>query len=104
MTTKSILRLVRLAVALAGFCFATSTAAASSKSWNASEEDVKSLIVMIEVTLKGEARAGSGIICGTKDDSLYIVTANHVVREGEDEATEIRLNFKWLPGKPIKAT
>jgi Trypsin-like peptidase domain len=71
---------------------------------NMAEEDVKHLVVMIDVMLGAEPGRGAGIIVGTGDDSLYIATANHVVRRGDAEAQEINVEFKWLPGKRIKAT
>jgi S1-C subfamily serine protease len=83
--------------------FLLSPAPVNSQSWNATEEDIKSLIIMIDVTLKNGPRRGAGIICGVGGDSLYIATANHVVREGKKEAAEIKLQFKWLPDKPVRA-
>ena len=70
---------------------------------NMAVEDIKQLVVMIEAKLGGADRFGAGIIFGAEADNLYVVTANHVVREGGLEATEIRLRFRWLPDQPVKA-
>src|SRR5262249_11224453 len=47
------------------------------------EEDIKQLVVMIEARVAGAPVIGAGIICGAGSDSLYIATANHVVRIGD---------------------
>jgi len=100
-----IIRMILAAVwTLGELCLAANAAPAASQSPNMSEEDIKYLIVMIDASLNGGPSRGAGIICGAGSDTLYIVTANHVVRKGEDEAEEIQIHFKWLPGKTVKAT
>jgi S1-C subfamily serine protease len=58
---------------------------------------------MIEGKLGGTDTLGAGIIFGTGPDRLYIVTANHVVRRGSDEAKNLRVKLKWLPGESSMA-
>lgn len=72
-------------------------------SFDVSEEDIKHLAVMIDATLRDAPSRGAGIICGVDKDSLYVVTADHVVRSGKDEAQEIQLQFKSLSGRRVKA-
>ena len=67
------------------------------------EEEIKKLVVMIEAKLAGEPSLGSGIIVGIRADSLYLATANHVVRRGARETEEIKLWFRWLPDRPVTA-
>lgn len=71
---------------------------------NEAEESIKQLVVMVESKLAGQERIGSGIIFGFGPDQLYIMTANHVVREGQREAEEIRIRTRWSPEKYIRAT
>jgi len=65
------------------------------------EEALKRIIVMVN----GQEE-GAGIIFGQKvgqrSTTLYIVTANHVVRQGPQEATKVRVRFKW--GEDFDAT
>jgi len=67
------------------------------------EEEIELLIVMVQSKLAGEDNVGAGIIVGVGSDSLYIVTANHVVRRGTQEALDIQVQLKWL-NKPVKAS
>jgi hypothetical protein len=62
-------------------------------------EDIKNLIVMIQSKLPQGEEVGAGIIFGQnqKGNSLYIVTANHVVRQGPEEATDVQVQFFWEP-------
>ncbi len=74
------------------------------QSLNSAEESIKQLVVMVESTLSGDKRVGSGIIFGFERDQLYIVTADHVVRQAAREAEEVRVRLFWSPDKSIKAT
>jgi len=67
------------------------------------EEKIKSLIVMIEGRFGDEVSFGAGIIFGFQLDRIYIATANHVVRKGTQEAQNLQVKFKWLPGESIEA-
>src|SRR5262245_49024295 len=66
--------------------------------------EVEQIVVMIRCTLDGKESIGAGIIFGTGNDRLYVVTANHVVRLGANEATNIRVELRSLPGEPVPAT
>ena len=68
------------------------------------EDRLKSLVVMIQGKLAGSDTIGAGIIVGVRGDRLYIVTANHVVRQGtQEEAQDLRVLFRWLPGESAPA-
>lgn len=69
----------------------------------ATEERIKPLIVMITCRLGDKESFGAGIIFGYAGSRIYIATANHVVRQGTDEAKNVRVRFKWLPGESIEA-
>lgn len=68
------------------------------------DERVKNLVVMIDGKLGGSSTQGAGILFGLGQDRLYIATANHVVRRGADQASELKVQLKWLPGEPQQAT
>jgi tetratricopeptide (TPR) repeat protein len=70
---------------------------------NEAEEKIKPLIVMITSQIESESHIGAGIIFGQSNNRLYIVTANHVVRRGLQEAKDVRVQFKWLPGEKLEA-
>jgi alpha-tubulin suppressor-like RCC1 family protein len=76
---------------------------ANTRTSNMVEEDVKRLIVMVDATLEGQQRIGSGIIFGFGPDQIYIVTADHVVRQAAREADEVTIRLYWSPHKNIKA-
>ena len=63
-------------------------------------DGIKSLTVMVDA----DTQAGSGLIFASRNDRVYIVTANHVVRPNNLEARDIKVFFRWLPGEPFKAT
>lgn len=68
------------------------------------EEEAKNLTVMITAQLGGEdRRIGAGIIFGVDSDSLYIATVNHVIRQGKQEAQNLRVQLRSLPDKPVMA-
>jgi hypothetical protein len=67
------------------------------------EELAQRLVVMIDGKFDDESTIGAGIIFDKRPDSLYIVTANHVVRHGTTEATAIRVRFLMLPGERFPA-
>src|SRR5215831_13296172 len=66
-------------------------------------EKPKQMTVMINATIDGDTRPGAGIIFGLTKDQIYIATANHLVRRGLSKASDIQVEFKWLPGQPIAA-
>jgi hypothetical protein len=61
------------------------------------------LVAMIEGRLAGDDTIGAGIIFGLGPDRLFIATANHVVRRGNQEVQNLRVQFRWLPGDRIEA-
>jgi len=61
------------------------------------------LIAVINGQFGESPTFGSGIIFGREKDRLHIVTANHVVRNGEAEAGNLRIKLKPWPDKEFKA-
>ena len=99
MSTVRLIRSIALAVTLAiagGVTLEAQDASAASR-------ETEQIVVMIRCTLDGEPSIGAGILVGTANDRLYIVTANHVVRRGATEATDIRVELRGLPGEPVAA-
>ena len=89
--------------------FAPSTAGATVKSAPVSgpgkqaEESAKQQVVMIKGTIDGDDTVGAGLIVGSAQDRLYIVTANHVVRKGRAESKDLQVMLNWLNGSWFKA-
>jgi S1-C subfamily serine protease len=67
------------------------------------EGQTKRLVVMIKAKFGGEDAIGAGIVFGASQDRLYIATANHVVRQGTTEATDVKVLLQWLPGEWVPA-
>jgi len=67
-------------------------------------QEIEQLVVMIHCKLGDQETIGAGIIFGTANDRLYIVTANHVVRPNGQSATAILVELRALPGEPVPAT
>ncbi len=69
-------------------------------------EQAMNRIVMLEAQIGDSLKHGAGVIVGGDDKLLYIVTANHVVRHGNEgawrEAKEIRIKFKSAPSQIVK--
>ena len=62
------------------------------------------LVVMVTGEIAGESTSGAGIVFGGDRDRLFIVTANHVVRRGKNEATNLRVRLRtrettWLDAR-----
>ena len=47
---------------------------------------------------------GAGIVVGRNGDAVQVVTANHLVRQGEETATDLRVAFKHAPDRILRAT
>jgi S1-C subfamily serine protease len=60
-------------------------------------------IVMIRAEVAGTVTRGAGIIFSRRRDAVLIVTANHVVRRGTAEPTDVTVTLKTLPDAMIKA-
>lgn len=88
---------------LAGLWLMASEALAGPESAKGVEDSIKQLVVMVESTVGGQGRIGSGIIFGFGSDQIYIVTADHIVRPAAQEADEVKIWFYWSPEKKIKA-
>ena len=86
-------------MAVAGVSALGAQDAASAAGWRETEQ----IVVMIQCTIDGEPSIGAGILFGAANDRLYVVTANHVVRRGATEATQIRVELRGLPGEPVPA-
>jgi len=76
----------------------------ASQGSQSESSEVEQIVVMIRCTLDGKESIGAGIIFGAGNDRLYVVTANHVVRLGATDATNIRVELRSLPGEPVPAT
>jgi S1-C subfamily serine protease len=85
------LRLIWAAVFFATFLLG---ATAHSQAPDSSREDIKRLIVRIDSTFSDKTGFGAGIVFGMQNDQIYIVTANHVVRDGEKAAQQTRVQFR----------
>jgi alpha-tubulin suppressor-like RCC1 family protein len=64
---------------------------------NPLREDIKRLIVRIE----DGNRFGAGIIFGAANDEVYVVTANHVVRDGDRPSQDVQVEFYAERGKHL---
>jgi len=67
------------------------------------EDRIKPLLVMISAQFDNASKDGAGIIIDHNVGRLYVVTANHVVREGPREAKSVKVRFHWLPGESFEA-
>jgi alpha-tubulin suppressor-like RCC1 family protein len=70
------------------------SAAAHSQTPDPLREDIKRLIVRIVASLPSGSEDGAGIVIGADDDHVYIVTANHVVRVGDQPGKDILVQFR----------
>jgi ankyrin repeat protein len=66
-------------------------------------EPTLKLVVMVNAQLGGTPVFGAGIVFRREKDRLYIVTANHVVRRGPADATNIRVALRSAPGRSLAA-
>ena len=85
------------------FCTSAQTTPSETEGAQSPQPDVQGvhdLVVMIE----SDAGIGAGIIFGQKNNSVFIATANHVVRQGPKESQNVRVQFKTSPGKWFPAT
>jgi hypothetical protein len=95
-------------LAIVGFlpvfvCLMASEALAGAESSKGVEDSLKQLVVMVESTVAGQERIGAGIIVGFGSDQIYIVTADHIVRQAAQEAAEVKIRFYWSPEKKMTA-
>lgn len=66
-------------------------------------EDIKRLIVRIEAKFPDRVSFGAGVVVAVENDQVYIITANHVVRDGDRQGQDLAVEFYTLQGKPLKA-
>jgi alpha-tubulin suppressor-like RCC1 family protein len=67
-------------------------------------EEAAHIVVVVRCQFGSEdPEIGAGIIVGKGNDRLYVATANHVVRHGKQEAANIRIQLRSLPGDPVPA-
>jgi alpha-tubulin suppressor-like RCC1 family protein/S1-C subfamily serine protease len=64
------------------------------------DDSIKQLVVRIDTDIG----FGSGIIVGSRADTLFIATANHVVRRGERAAERVEVRFYGAQDRPVNAT
>lgn len=76
---------------------------ASAAEPSVAEGQTKKLVVMIKGKVDGEDTIGAGVLFGAAQDRLYLATANHVVRRGPVEATNVMVMLQWLPGEWVPA-
>jgi cytolethal distending toxin subunit A len=81
----------------------SASAPAQGLSTDQAEDQAQRLVVMIDGKFGDESSIGAGIIFDRRPDSLYIVTANHVVRRGTTEAGAIGVRLVMLPGARLPA-
>jgi alpha-tubulin suppressor-like RCC1 family protein len=93
-----------LAFAVALTIAATAPLRAQDTAPGTTGHETEQIVVMIRCTLDGEPSIGAGILFGSGNDRLYVVTANHVVRRGTVKATGIEVELRGLPGEPVPAT
>jgi trypsin-like peptidase len=93
MIARTALFLAGFAASLNGVVFAQSAA---------DRDRAKSGVVMIRTVKPGTKDFGAGVISGVKDDEVYVVTAEHVVREGfghGEFASAITVQFEARRGE-----
>lgn len=91
-----------VAVALAAALYAAVSSRAATPV-DGAEEPALHLVAMLRGTVAGSPVAAAAVIFGTAHGRLYLVTANHVVRRGGEEATDLRLRLRLLPGEELPA-
>jgi alpha-tubulin suppressor-like RCC1 family protein len=101
----SLKRRWRRAIGLAAFVLAVlAPRLGAQDAATPASDDTEQIVAMIRCTLDGQESIGAGILFGSANDRLYVVTANHVVRRGPVACTDIRVELRSLPGEPVPAT
>jgi hypothetical protein len=67
------------------------------------ETDAKKLVAMVQGQLAGHPTVGAAVVVGLSEGRLYLVTADHVVREKGEAATDLQIELKTLPGERLMA-
>ncbi len=66
-------------------------------------EAIKNLVVMIEGKLGEAPTYGAGIVFANQGGFIYVATAFHVVRKGENSATGLKIRFAQKPDEDFAA-
>ncbi len=66
--------------------------------------EAKKQTVMISSRIGDTDLVGAGVMFATANDRIYIVTANHLLRDGSREAksSDVKVEFAWLSGEPFE--
>jgi ankyrin repeat protein len=103
MRISDVLSAIRITAVAGLTCALFSNSLAAAQTSDAPDEDVLNLNVMVQGTLDGESTAGVGIVFGLEAERIFIVTANHVVRRGKNDATNLRVLFRSRQQAPVEA-
>lgn len=69
-----------------------------------SEESAKPMIAIVKAVFPSSEQSGAGILFSILGNKLYILTANHLVREeGRKPATSVKVRLSWQPEKLVSA-
>lgn len=90
----------RILPILAGMALAASQM--SGQADRQTEDQIKNLIVVVRSSFADGADTGAGILFRAEPGHLLLLTANHVVRRG-GSAAAVDVEFRWNPGKRVKA-
>ena len=69
----------------------------------AAKAEVSQLIVRISGQFKDEKIVAAGIVIGLGADRLYIATADHIIRNGDEEVRNIQVELASIPGEAMGA-
>ncbi|HBL26211.1 MAG TPA: hypothetical protein DD490_05180 [Acidobacteria bacterium] len=78
-------------------------AAAAHATDRPGEAEAKKLVAMVRGQLAGHPTVGAAVVVGLSEGRLYLVTADHVVREKGEAATDLQIELKTLPGERLMA-
>jgi hypothetical protein len=67
------------------------------------EDSARRIQVMITAQMEDGSKNGAGEILANASNRLYIVTANHVLRNGPHPAKTVKVKLSWLPGEAYDA-
>ena len=90
-------------VMMSALCLWTSLSSAQDAKFDTELATSLKLVVMVRAQLGAAPAFGAGIVFGREKDRLYILTADHVVRRGDAEATGIQVNLRTLPARALPA-
>ncbi len=91
-----------LCTALAAGCFAS--AASADEQIRKDLDDAAALVPTLSVVVGGRSQFGAGLVIGSDRSGLVIATANHVERQGDEDASSVIVTLKTAPDRPLPAT